>query len=133
MPTDSNSYQRPSERSFGLSVGVACEVFSGLVWWRGHTHAFAVLSVIGGILVLAGITLPATLRIPNRLWWRFAQVLAWINASVILAGSFILVLTPVGCVLRLLGRSPLRAPKGQSTWSGYSGGHSGPKHYEHLF
>ena len=133
MLTDSIDNPRPTERSFGLSVGSALCALAVLAWWKGHARAFPVLGVIGGILVLGGIAAPAMLRIPNRIWWRFAQILGWVNARVILALSFLVVLTPVGLALRLLGRSPLKSAKGKSTWSAYPGGRRGPTHYEHLF
>ena len=77
--------------------------------------------------------MPAALRLPNRIWWQFAQLLGWINARVLLTAFFIVVLTPVGCAMRLFGRNPLRGAQPASNWSGYQARRSDPKHYEHLF
>jgi hypothetical protein len=131
--TDSTSDPRPTERSFGVSVGTVLCAFGGLAWWRGHAQALPVFGVAGGMLVLAALLLPGVLRIPNAIWWRFAQVLAWINTRIILTLSFLLVLTPVGYVMRLLGRNPLKSSSRKSTWTAYPGGRRNSTHYEHLF
>jgi Saxitoxin biosynthesis operon protein SxtJ len=133
MLSDTNSSPIPTERSFGLSVGLACLALAGIAWWRSHNQVFPVLAIIGGVLLAGGIAAPPLLRIPNRLWWRFAQILGWVNARLILTVSFIVVLTPIGFLLRLFGRSPLKAPDGKSTWSAYRSDRRGPTHYEHLF
>jgi hypothetical protein len=127
------SGQRPSERSFGLSVGTASLVFAGLLIWRAHPRAAEVAGVAGVLLLAGGLLAPAALRIPNRLWWRFAMVLGWINSRILLTVFFFLVLTPVGCVMRLAGRSPLRSVSRRTNWSGYGARRRGSRHYEHLF
>ena len=123
----------PSERSFGLSVGSAFLVFAALLWWRGHTSAAPVLAVVGTLLVAFGAVYPRALRGPGRVWWRFAQVLGWINSRILLTIFFALVLTPVGLVMRLAGRNPLR-PTGEGTnWTPYTPRRRDPRHFEHLY
>lgn len=88
---------------------------------------------IAAVLVILGLATPRLLRAPNRLWWRFAQVLGWINARVLLTVFFVVVLTPVGVIMRLLGRNPLRAPNSATTWSAGDPRRRGPRHYERMF
>jgi hypothetical protein len=123
----------PTERSFGLSVGAVCAAAGAFSWWRGHLLTAEVLASIGAMLLLAGASASAALRIPNRLWWRFAQALGWVNSRVLLTVFFIVVLTPVGAVMRLFGRNPLRGLPGGTNWSPYAARHRDPRHYEHLF
>lgn len=127
------SGQRPSERSFGLSVGTVSLVFAGLLSWRAHPRAAAAAGIVGLLLLTGGLLAPAALRIPNRLWWRFATVLGWINSRILLTLFFFLVLTPVGCLLRLVGRNPLRSLRPGTNWSGYDARRRGSRHYEHLY
>jgi len=68
----------PSERSFGLSVGPATIGLGALLAWRGHPQGAAVAGAIGVLLVLGALVSPAALRVPNRIWWRFATTLGWI-------------------------------------------------------
>lgn len=107
----------PSDRSFGLSVGGAFEVFGALSWWRGFSSAATVLLVVGAVLMGSALVAPAVLRGANRLWWRFAQILGWFNARVLLTVFFFVVLTPMGLIMRLLGRNPLRPDRSDTNWS----------------
>lgn len=132
-PRASVTTRVPSERSFGLTVGVVCAAIGAFRWWRGHGLSGAVLAVVGAALVGAALVAPGALRIPNRIWWRIAQVLGWINTRVLLTAFFFLLLTPVGYVMRLLGRNPLRPAWASTSWSAYSDRRRDPKHYEHMF
>jgi hypothetical protein len=123
----------PSERSFGLSVGTAFTALGALLIWRGHQIAGAVSVGIGIVLALGALLAPAALRVPNRVWWRFAGVLGWINSRILLTVFFFVVLTPVGCVMRLFGRSPLRAVRADTNWSVYDERRRDSRHYEHLY
>ena len=127
------NHPAPSERSFGLSVGPVLTVAGGLAIWRGHTNVGPVLAAIGVTLVVLGLAAPPLLRVPNRIWWRFAQVLGRINARIILTLFFALVLTPAGFVMRLLGRNPLRAAGDQTNWLPFAERRRDPRHFERLF
>ncbi len=129
----SASHRLPSERSFGLSVGSVCIAFGLLAWWRGHTVVAPVLVGSGTLLVLVGLVAPSALRTLNRVWWRFAQTLGWVNARVILTAFFVLVVTPAGVIMRLLGQNPLRGAAASSNWGPYPARRRDPKHYERLY
>jgi hypothetical protein len=123
----------PSERSFGLSVGPASIAFGALLAWRGYQRAGAIAAAIGLVLVLGALVAPAALRVPNRIWWQFAIVLGWINSRILLTVFFLVVLTPAGWVMRLLGRSPLRSVRRDTNWADYNERRREPRHYEHLY
>ena len=76
---------------------------------------------------------PPALRLPNRIWWRFAQALGWFNARVILTVFFALVLIPAGLLMRLAGRNPLRPSTTGTNWTPYPARRADPRHYEHMF
>ena len=123
----------PSERSFGLSVGGVSVALGAVSWWRGHAVLGPALIAAGMVLVIFGLAAPRLLRAPNRIWWRFAQVMGWINARVLLTVFFYVVLSPVGIIMRLLGRNPLRTPHSSTTWSKVDAHRRGPRHYERMF
>lgn len=123
----------PGERTFGLSVGGVCLVIAAVLAWRGYYSAPVVLGVVGALLVLFGAVYPPALRLPNRIWWRFAQALGWFNARVILTVFFAIVLTPVGLLMRLAGRNPLRPSISDTNWTPYPARRADTRHYEHLF
>jgi hypothetical protein len=123
----------PSERSFGLSVGPASLAFGALLAWRGYQRAGTIAAAMGLVLVLGALVAPAALRVPNRIWWRFAIILGWINSRILLTVFFLVVLTPAGWVMRLLGRSPLRSVRTDTNWADYSERRRETRHYEHLY
>ena len=125
--------QPPGERSFGLSVGSACLGAAALSWWRAHPSIALVLAAIGVLLIGFGGLAPTALRVPNRVWSRFARILGWINARIMLTAFFAIVLTPVGLVIRMFGWNPLRASGTGSNWRAYQVRRRDPRHYEHLF
>ena len=53
------------------------------------------------------------------------------NARILLTIFFALVLTPVGVVMRLFGRNPLRPVRADSNWGAYPA--RSAKHYEKMF
>ena len=123
----------PSERSFGMSVGGVCLVLALWLWWRGSETTWMVLASIGTVLAGFGAVAPSFLRGPNKVWWRFAQVLGWVNSRIILGLFFALVLTPVGVVMRVFGRNPLHGMRGPTNWGVYPSRIRDPRHYERMF
>ena len=123
----------PTERSFGLSVGGACLAAAAVFRWRGLQIPTAVFLTVGALLVILALVAPSLLRPANRVWWRFAQTLGWVNARVVLTVFFALVLTPVGLTMRLFGRNPLLGSSGQTNWRPYPERRRDSRHYEHLF
>jgi len=98
--------RRPELRQFGL-VGGAIVGLIGLwpmLWRHQGPRQWAVtlaVLLIGPALVAPGFLGPA-----YRLWMKLAEVLAWINTRVLLGVVFYLVVTPIGLIMRLLGRDP---------------------------
>ncbi len=112
--------QRPNfkERSFGVSVGGFLLLVAAALWWRGRITNAEILSGTGIVLVVLGLTAPRLLKYPSAVWWKFAMILGYINARVILTIVFLLVLTPMSLVWRLIGRDPLAIRK--QNWPGWS-------------
>ena len=123
----------PSERSFGRSVGGVIFAIGAIAWWRGHATAGPALAATGALLLGLGTVAPSALKVPNRLWWRFAQLLGWVNTRILLSIFFVVVLTPTGMVMRLLGRNQLAAWQPNSNWRPDPARRGDPRHYERLF
>jgi hypothetical protein len=72
---------------------------------------------LGGLLVLAGLVLPARLGPVQRAWMGLAHQISRVTTPIFLGIVYYLVLTPVGLVMRLAGQRPLEhGARGQSTW-----------------
>jgi hypothetical protein len=66
------------------------------------------LLIPGAILLLMGGVMPTALAPVYRGWMLLAEGLGWVNTRVILGVVFYTVFTPVGLVMRLFQRDPLR-------------------------
>lgn len=101
---------RKALRSFGLLVGGVVLAIAAVVLWRkgwSPGTAVYVLSAIGGALVLLGATVPSALKPLYSAWMALAVVLGFIMTRVILTLVFYLIVTPIGLIMRAVGRDPL--------------------------
>ena len=103
------STKQPSnpERAFGVSVGTVLLLVAAYMLWRERVSPATWLAAIGAVLVILGLTAPKLLKWPSAAWWKLAMALGYVNARVILTIAFLLVLTPIGLIWRLIGRDPL--------------------------
>jgi hypothetical protein len=107
-----------SDRSFGLLLAGACAVVGGVRVWRANPSGWWWFLVAGVFLVLAVIR-PSALRPVNRLWLRLSLLLYRTVNPVVLGLIFYACVTPIGLVMRMLGKHalPLKFdPNAQSYW-----------------
>lgn len=106
-------------REFAAVMTVALGLFGSAIYlWRGHAWGQYLWWAAGVFLVL-GLVAPRALRPIERVWMAFAHVLGIVMTTIILTLTFYLVMTPIGLLLRamgkdLLGRSP--DPEAASYW-----------------
>ena len=105
----------PAEgRRFGLTVGAAFAVLGGIALWRERETAALILGVVAAALLLGGAVAPALMIPVQTMWMRMATTLSRFTAPVFMGLVFFVIITPVGVVLRLLGRDPL-SPRRRGT------------------
>lgn len=116
--TREDEIEGSSDRSFGIVFAVVFLIIAlfpllhaGAVrWWSvGVSAAFAVVA----------FTVPSILALPNRLWMKFGLLLAKIVSPIALGILFFLVFTPIGLLMRLAGKDPMRLkadPNAKSYW-----------------
>ena len=127
---------RRDERAFGLSMGMVCGLFAGHAAWRGAVIASALLGGISLVLIGLALVRPSLLRMPSAVWERVTSAIGWVVSRACLSATFFLIVTPVGLVLRLFGRDPLRlrpAARGGSGWVPYPARVRDPRHYERMY
>jgi Na+/proline symporter len=122
------------ERSFGVSVGGVLVVIALALWWKGRVGRAEVLGAVGGVLVFLGVVAPQLLKWPSAVWWRFAGVLAYINARILLTVLFSLLLVPLSFIWRLTGKDPLaRRRQKFEGWMPYPARYRDRTHFERMF
>jgi hypothetical protein len=135
MPRKKHSEEKEARR-FALILVVLLLALAGLALWRDHPRRAAVTAGAAGLVaVLSLAAFPVWMRF-FRLWMKFALVLNWVMTRVILSVFFYLVLTPVGLVMRLVGKAPLDLDwkDGRSTyWIDKPAGETSLSRYEKSF
>ena len=103
-------------RKFSFTVGAAFLVFAGVAAWREHPTLAMVLAVLGGILVLGGLAVPAQMVHVERRWMQFALLLSRVTTPIFMGAVYFLVFVPTGFLRRTLARSPMRRDTASTTF-----------------
>lgn len=99
----------PSERGFGITLAVIFALLALWLFFRKDLPAWAAVSGVLGIASLAAAFLaPAALRPFNRLWFKFGLLLHHVVTPAIMGLLFFVVITPMGVVMRAMGKDFLR-------------------------
>jgi hypothetical protein len=104
-------------RKFGLLVGGAFLALAGLLFWRQKATAVVTpFAIIGALLVVLGLAAPRLLALVYKGWMRFAVALSKITTPIFMGVIYFVILTPIGALMRLFGRNPLRRDQGGTDW-----------------
>lgn len=103
-----------SDRAFGLTLAAACLLLGTIRLVLGHNYA---LWWLGAGLLLLGLALfwTAPLKPLNRLWLRLGLVLYRVVNPVVMLLLFVTTIIPIGALLRLAGKDPLRLRRDPAT------------------
>lgn len=93
-------------RKFGLVMAAPLTVLAAVTWWR-QTGAWSYLAGAAAAFLLLGLAVPRSLRLVEALWMKFAEVMGTVMTYVVLVLAFFLVFTPMGLVMRILGKRQL--------------------------
>lgn len=102
-----SGYSAAQGRRFALTVGAAFLVIAGVLRWRQSGLASAVVGALGGLLVVAGLAVPAKLGRLERAWMALAHAISKVTTPVVMGAMYLLVLFPVGALRRAFGGNPL--------------------------
>jgi hypothetical protein len=110
-------------RKFGLTVGLAFAALAGITWWRDHALLMQIFGGLATALILAGLVIPGWLGPVYRGWMGFAHLISKVTTPIFLAIVYFLVIAPIGLLMRLFGKNPLRhQPEQGSLWLSRSTG-----------
>ncbi len=107
-----------SDRAFGLVFAGMFMVLAGLPLRNGEAPQWWSAGV-AATFALAALVRPTLLARLNRLWTQFGALLGKIVSPIALTILFYGVFTPLGAVIRLTGKDPLRLkfdPGAESYW-----------------
>jgi hypothetical protein len=96
-----------SDRSFGLVFAAFFAVWTLHNWWRGG-RGWPIELAIAAVFLVAALLRPKLLQWPNWAWSKLGLLLGAIVTPIVMALLFFLVITPIGLLMRLTGKDPLR-------------------------
>lgn len=108
-----------TDRGFGLVFAGAFAVLAALSLYRGHMQSAIALAGASAVFLILALTCAAVLAPLNRLWFRFGLLLNRIINPLVMGLVFFTCVVPIGLVMRLLGKDPLRLrfdPAARSYW-----------------
>ena len=107
-----------SDRNFGLVIAGAFLVIAVVPLLHGQTPRWWAMGV-AIVFALLALVRPALLAGLNRWWTRLGAFISKMISPIVLGVLFYGVLTPVGAIIRLTGKDPLRLkfdPDADSYW-----------------
>ena len=116
---DINWHPTPRElKRFGVSNLVILGVAGALFYWRGHTDLAWGFWIVGVATGLTGMTGTVVALPGYYLFMAVGLVMGNVVGRVLVGLFYYLLITPMGLVMRLIGRDPLRlrAPADASTY-----------------
>jgi len=78
-----------------------------LFLWRG-SDIWPYWFYVSGLLIFTGIAFPIILMPLEWIWMKLASVLGFIMTHILLTLFFYLVMTPIGIILRIVGKDTLK-------------------------
>ena len=103
---DKNNSSVKELRNYGVVMAAALAVIGALLLWRGRSY-YPTFFAGAGAFLLTALVVPGVLRPVYKVWMTLALALGWVMTRVILIAAFVLLVTPVGLLLRLCGKDLL--------------------------
>ena len=104
---DEDAAAGSSDRAFGLLFAAVAGVLAVLSAWQGRRGAIGWAIVAAGFLAVT-LFAPPLLGPLNRAWRRLALLLSKLTTPLIMGLLFFVIISPVGIIMRLAGKDPLR-------------------------
>jgi hypothetical protein len=117
-----------------LVVAGVLALAGGWQLYHGRATAAGALGVTVALLLVCSAVPSAAVRL--HIWWMtLAGALGYVNSRIILSALFVLIMTPVGLIVRMAGHDPLerRRAREQSYWRPRAGTRRRREDYERAF
>ena len=96
-------------REFGLMTGAFIALLFGLLLPLLWGHDLPLIPwIIAGSLAFLSLFIPQSLAPIYQGWMKVAQVLAWVNNRLILGIIFLIIVTPMALIMKIIKRDPLK-------------------------
>lgn len=107
-----------SDRSFGLVFTTVFGIIGLIPLWHGQPLLWWSL-ILASLFLILSLIQPKILHPLNQVWTRFGLLLHKIVSPVVMSVLFFLTVVPIGLLMRLFGKDPLKLrfdPQAKSYW-----------------
>ena len=96
-------------REFGIVMSLAFTVIGSLSFWKWKavTKVFLTCLVLTSVFLPLGLFAPRTLVTAEKYWMIFAEKLGSVMTVVIMGLTYVVLVVPIGILMRLLGKDLL--------------------------
>lgn len=109
MQTQTTEIDKKELRKFGLTTGIIVALLFGLILpWVFSKPIPKWPWAISSVLIIWVLIAPGTLKIVYKTWMRIGLALGWVNTKIILGIVFYLVFTPMGILMKIFRKDPMR-------------------------
>ena len=91
-------------RQFGVTIGIILGLLGGAFFLR-QKYFYAYFLIFSAMFFISALVLPALLKPVQKVWMSAAIVIGHVMTRVILTVLFYLVVTPIGILARIFGKS----------------------------
>ena len=93
-------------RSFGVTFAIIFLMIAGFLYYQ-EKDSFQLFIYLAGSFSGLGFILPIVLKPFYMVWMTFAAILGWFMTKMILSLFFYIIITPIGLLLKILGKDLL--------------------------
>lgn len=97
-------------RSFGVMIGAIFLLIAVFSSYKDK-ESFRIFLYIAGSFIGLGLLIPILLKPLYIIWMTFAAILGWIMTRLILTLLFYVIITPIGIMLKVIGKDVLEIKK----------------------
>ena len=99
-------------KEFGIFIGLSFPIFFGIIIPFITKHTFPKWFLFAGIpFFLIGIFRPKNLFWPYKIWMKISEILGWFNSKIILSIVYIIMVIPIGFLIKIFNYDPLQIKK----------------------
>ncbi len=127
--------QLPTDRKFGIFFAALFMLLSIYAYSKEFGELLIASFTMGFLFAVVAILVPKVLRPLNYLWYRLGLILGRIVSPILLGIIFMLMITPIALMMRILGRDELKIKKRDvgSYWVNRTPSSLSPDSFENQF
>lgn len=93
-------------KKFGISVGFVFTLIALYLSFKGKS-SYVFFTYTGIFLIISAVSAPRLLKHIQKIWMALGIILGWFTTRIILSVLYYIILTPIGLIMRLLGKDLL--------------------------